>query len=77
MKPEIDLLVDFVNTRDVEEQTDSIAEPAQLVEWIAERTVERLPELEPADEGERDARAVFTERLGVEQELYAAGLVDS
>jgi predicted RNA-binding Zn ribbon-like protein len=49
MKPEIDLLVDFVNTRDVEEETDSIAEPAQLTEWIAERTGEPLPELQSDD----------------------------
>jgi predicted RNA-binding Zn ribbon-like protein len=49
MQAEIDLIVDFVNTRDVEEGTDSIAEPAQLVEWIAERTGEHLPELEATD----------------------------
>jgi len=49
MKPEIDLLVDFVNTRDVEEQTDAIAEPAQLAEWIAEHAGEHLPELQPDD----------------------------
>ena len=49
LKQEIDLLVDFVNTRDVEEETDSIAEPAQLTEWIAERTGEQLPELDAAD----------------------------
>jgi predicted RNA-binding Zn ribbon-like protein len=49
LKQEIDLLVDFVNTRDVEEGTDSIAEPAQLREWIAERTGEHLPELAAAD----------------------------
>jgi predicted RNA-binding Zn ribbon-like protein len=49
MKPEIDLLVDFVNTRDVEEETDAIAEPAQLGEWIAEHAGEHLPELQPDD----------------------------
>lgn len=49
MKPEIDLLVDFVNTRDVEEETDSIAEPKGLTEWIAERTGEHLPDLRVAD----------------------------
>ncbi|MGH3760695.1 DUF885 domain-containing protein [Actinophytocola sp.] len=31
--------------------------------------------LEPADDGERDAKAVLTERLGIEQEVYDAGLV--
>jgi hypothetical protein len=49
MKPEIDLLVDFVNSRDVEEDTDAIAEPSQLAEWIGEHTGERLPELQPDD----------------------------
>ncbi len=33
--------------------------------------------LEPADDGERDAKAVFVERLGLEREVYDAGLVDS
>src|SRR5262245_30078890 len=32
--------------------------------------------VEPADERERVAKAVFTERLGVEVELYDAGLVE-
>jgi uncharacterized protein (DUF885 family) len=31
---------------------------------------------EPADESERVAKAVFTERLGIDVELYDAGLVD-
>lgn len=46
---EVDLLVDFVNTRDVEEGTDAIAAPGQLREWIAERTGEVLPEPKAAD----------------------------
>jgi predicted RNA-binding Zn ribbon-like protein len=45
-KAEADLLVDFVNTRDLEEETDAIAEPAGLRSWIAERTGEHLPALE-------------------------------
>jgi predicted RNA-binding Zn ribbon-like protein len=49
LKQEIDLLVDFVNTRDIEEETDSIADPAQLAEWIAERTGEHLSQLDAAD----------------------------
>jgi predicted RNA-binding Zn ribbon-like protein len=49
LKPEIDLLVDFVNTRDVEEETDAIAAPAQLRAWIAEHAGEYLPELEAED----------------------------
>src|SRR3954467_1349965 len=49
MKPEIDLLVGFVNTRDVEEDTDSIATLAQMAKWIAEHTGEHLPELQVGD----------------------------
>ena len=32
--PEAELLVDFVNTRDVEEGTDAIASPAELRRWL-------------------------------------------
>ena len=49
LKPEIDLLVDFVNTRDVEEGTDAIADPADLQAWIADHAGEYLPELEAGD----------------------------
>jgi predicted RNA-binding Zn ribbon-like protein len=49
MQPEVDLLVDFVNTRDVEEETDALGDPEQLRSWIAERTEGHLPELEAAD----------------------------
>jgi predicted RNA-binding Zn ribbon-like protein len=40
---EVDLLVDFVNTRDVEEQTDSLADPAAVHPWIAEHTEIEAP----------------------------------
>ena len=71
MKPEIDLLVDFVNTRDVEEGTDAIGEPAQLVAWIAERTGEYLPAIDPGDlrrvHGLREAlRGLMRANNGVE-----------
>lgn len=36
------LLVDFVNTRDIEEETDSIADPRGLQVWIRERTGDYL-----------------------------------
>jgi predicted RNA-binding Zn ribbon-like protein len=49
MQPEVDLLVDFVNTKDVEEESDALAELAQLREWIAERTGEHLPDLDATD----------------------------
>jgi predicted RNA-binding Zn ribbon-like protein len=40
LEAEADLLVSFVNTRDLEEETDSIADPEQLKAWIAEQTGE-------------------------------------
>jgi len=49
LKPEIDLLVEFVNTHDLEEETDAIATSDQLRAWIAEHAGEYLPELEDAD----------------------------
>jgi predicted RNA-binding Zn ribbon-like protein len=57
LQPEIDLLVDFVNTHDLEEETDAIADPALLRSWIAEHAGEYLPDL---DEGE--ARRVLAMR---------------
>jgi predicted RNA-binding Zn ribbon-like protein len=39
---EVDLLVDFVNTHELEEETDSIARPEQLSAWIEERTGELI-----------------------------------
>ena len=38
LKTEVDLLVDFVNTRDVEEQTDALADPAAVHAWISSHT---------------------------------------
>ena len=49
LQPEIDLLVEFVNTRDVEEGTDAIAEPELLRAWVAEHTDEYIPELGVVD----------------------------
>lgn len=49
LQPEIDLLVEFVNTRDLEEETDAIADPAQLRTWIAEHAGEYLPDLDAND----------------------------
>jgi predicted RNA-binding Zn ribbon-like protein len=46
LQPEIDLLVEFVNTHDLEEKTDAIADPARLQAWIGEHAEEHLPELE-------------------------------
>jgi len=49
LQPEIDLLVDFVNTHDLEEETDAIAEPALLRTWIAEHAGEHLPDVDEDD----------------------------
>jgi predicted RNA-binding Zn ribbon-like protein len=46
---EAELLVAFVNTRDLEEGTDSIGEPEHLEAWIGENTGEDLPA--PDEEG--------------------------
>jgi predicted RNA-binding Zn ribbon-like protein len=43
VEAEADLLVAFVNTRDVEEGTDSIDAPERLAEWIEDATGEYLP----------------------------------
>lgn len=40
---EADLLVAFVNTRDLEERTDEIGDPEGLRDWVEERTGEYLP----------------------------------
>lgn len=40
---EADLLVEFVNTRDLEEGTDAIVDLELLADWIAERTGDYLP----------------------------------
>jgi predicted RNA-binding Zn ribbon-like protein len=37
IEPEAELLVAFVNTRDVEDGTDAIATPAELAAWAAEQ----------------------------------------
>jgi predicted RNA-binding Zn ribbon-like protein len=49
LQPEIDLLVDFVNTWDLEEETDAIASPELLQGWIEEQLGEHLPEVEQED----------------------------
>jgi predicted RNA-binding Zn ribbon-like protein len=43
LKSEVDLLVDFINTHDLEEQTDSLADPAVVNAWIAEHTEIEAP----------------------------------
>jgi predicted RNA-binding Zn ribbon-like protein len=40
---EADLLVAFVNTRDLEEETEEIGDPESLRDWVEERTGEYLP----------------------------------
>jgi predicted RNA-binding Zn ribbon-like protein len=57
VEAEAALLIDFVNTRDVEDGTDSVADPGALAEWIAAN----LADLEPATvdaDGHRRALAL-------------------
>lgn len=49
LQQEIDLLVEFVNTHELEEETDSIAEPDELSGWIAEQTGEHVGALDEED----------------------------
>ena len=49
LEAEIDLLVEFVNTRDLEEETDSIAASQQLSDWIAAQTGEHVGDLDEED----------------------------
>jgi len=41
---------------------------------LSKRALEEMAAAEPADEGERVAKAVFTERVGLSLEIYEAGL---
>lgn len=43
VQAEVDLLVAFVNTREIEEGTDEIADPESLRGWVEEQTGEYLP----------------------------------
>jgi predicted RNA-binding Zn ribbon-like protein len=47
--PEAELLVEFVNTRDIEEETDAIADAPSLSAWIDEKTEERVGGLDKED----------------------------
>jgi predicted RNA-binding Zn ribbon-like protein len=46
---EADLLVEFVNTLDIEEETDALADPGQLEVWIRERTGDHAGDLDGTD----------------------------
>jgi predicted RNA-binding Zn ribbon-like protein len=48
---EAEFLVEFVNTRDVEEGTDSIADPGALAAWIDEKTGDHAGGLDREDAG--------------------------
>lgn len=51
LAPDAELVVEFVNTRDVEEGTDSIADPGRLGSWVEEKTGEELGVLDRDDVG--------------------------
>lgn len=54
IEDDADLIVAFVNTREIEEETDSIGDAERLAEWIAESTGEYMP----APDGEGHARVL-------------------
>jgi predicted RNA-binding Zn ribbon-like protein len=49
IEDEVDLLVDFVNSHDLEDGSDAIAEPDRLSAWVAERTGELIAPPEEED----------------------------
>ena len=75
---EADLLVEFVNTRDIEEGADAIADPELLEAWIAWRTGEHAGDLDDADLARvlalrESLRAILLANNG--EEMDAAALV--
>lgn len=71
IQEEAELLVEFVNTRDVEEGTDAIDKPERLAAWIGDRTGEYLPGLDEDDHARALAlreslRALLCANNGVE-----------
>lgn len=60
VEAEADLLVEFVNTRDVEAGSDAVADPERLGDWIADHTDEHLPAL---DEMEHERALALRESL--------------
>lgn len=51
LAPDAELVVELVNTRDIEEATDSIADPDRLGAWVEGQTGENPGDLEPEDVG--------------------------
>jgi predicted RNA-binding Zn ribbon-like protein len=49
LRAEADLLVSFVNTRDLEAEDEELEDPAGLRAWVAAATGEYVPEAEAAD----------------------------
>jgi predicted RNA-binding Zn ribbon-like protein len=49
LEPEVDLLVSFVNTWDIEGGFDALGDPERLREWVEEKTGDHLPELNAGD----------------------------
>jgi predicted RNA-binding Zn ribbon-like protein len=50
LQAEVDLLVEFVNTHDLEEETDAIADPASLRTWIADHAGDHLLDVDEDDQ---------------------------
>jgi predicted RNA-binding Zn ribbon-like protein len=74
--PALELIQDFVNTRDVEEETDALAAPAAMAQWVGERASIVAPDPDPAEHARtlalREAlRAMLLANNGVEVEPAA------
>jgi len=52
---ELDLVIDFVNTRDLEEGTDALSRPQELAEWLAKRRLGTARTLAPDERDHRRA----------------------
>ena len=71
IEAEAELLVGFVNTRDIEEETDSLGDPEGLVDWISEQTGEYLSPPDRSDHARilslrESLRALLRTNNGVE-----------
>lgn len=83
VEPEADLVVTFVNTRDLEEGTDAIADPAHFAAWIADSDWGEAPALDAESLQQVHAlreslRALLRANNGIEvDEEELAGLRDA
>lgn len=73
LQPEIDLILSFVNTKDIETGFDALADAAALRPWIEEWTEEQMPAL---DEGDAERVRALRESLRMLLRSNNGGEVD-